>query len=97
MEIVLSRKAEQDPVDIWQHIAADNPTAADRLLWKLGRKIESLQQFAELGAPRPDIAEDVRVLVEGRYLLIYEPRGEILEIVRVLLGARDMGAELGGR
>ena len=36
--LIISPEAEQDLLDIWLYIAADNPDAADRLLEEIDRK-----------------------------------------------------------
>jgi len=53
--------------------------------------------YPRLGPRRPDIAPSARVLVEGRYLVIYEhhPNSDsgpinIVEIVTVVDGRRDL-------
>lgn len=40
-----------------------------------------------VGAARPDIAPDARMLVEGSYLILYRIRTEDVQIVRVVHGA----------
>jgi plasmid stabilization system protein ParE len=49
-------RAEDDLVDIWLYIAADNPDAADRLLEEIDRKCLLLASNPLLGRLRPDIA-----------------------------------------
>ncbi len=46
-------RAEDDLVDIWLYIAADNPDAADRLLEEIDRKCLLLAANPLLGRPRP--------------------------------------------
>jgi toxin ParE1/3/4 len=96
-EIVLSHRAESDLAEIWHSIAEANPSAADRLLARISNRIEQLRHFPAIGAPRSDIAERVRLIAEGRYVILYETYNEVVEIVRVLHGARDIASELGRR
>ncbi|WP_373508754.1 type II toxin-antitoxin system RelE/ParE family toxin [Thiocapsa sp.] len=48
--------AEEDLVDIWLYIAADNPHAADLLLEKIDRTCMLLAGNPLLGRARPEIA-----------------------------------------
>ena len=69
-------------------MAADDPTAADRLLDRLAERIRILESFAEAGRLRPEIAPDARVLVERPYLILYRTIPGGVQVVRVLHGAR---------
>lgn len=84
--------AESDLDDIWLTIALNNPAAADRVIDAIHDRAKLLSNFPELGPERPDIAPDLRVLVEGSYLILYRVTETSVEIVRVVHGARDMTA-----
>ena len=73
-------------------IARENPAAADRIYDRLEARISILARYPEAGPARPDIAADARVLVESPYLVLYRLIAEGVQIVRVLHGARDIGA-----
>ncbi len=60
-------RAEDDLVEIWLYIAADNPDAADRLLEEIDRKCLLLAANPLLGRARPDIAPPTS-LPAGRQL-----------------------------
>lgn len=83
-------QAEDDLEEIWLTIALDNPSAADKLLRRIGTKLDRLSQFPDLGSPRPEIAAAARMLVEGNYVVLYEVIDDTVEIVRVVHGARDL-------
>jgi toxin ParE1/3/4 len=53
-------QAEEDLIDIWSYIAADNVRAADRLLDTLDEKSQLLADNPGLGVERPEITPDVR-------------------------------------
>ena len=89
-EVLLSPLAESDLQEIWLSIAAENRTAADRFLRPLTARIASLAEFPGIGSPRPELAPNARILVEGKYLVIYEPVERGVEVVRVLHGARNL-------
>jgi toxin ParE1/3/4 len=75
--------------EIWQDIASNNEQAADSLLRSLFEKFERAGAYPEIGQARPDIAADARMLVEGRYIAIYEPVAYGIEIIVVVHGMRD--------
>jgi toxin ParE1/3/4 len=93
-ELVTSRRAEEELRQIWRYIAAENPAAADRLLLRLDEKLQLLRDFPGLGTLRSDIRPRLRMLVEGNYLLLYEhdPASDIVELVSVIDGRRDLSA-----
>jgi toxin ParE1/3/4 len=91
-EVTLSKQARQDLIAIWNYIADDNPTAADTLLDTLDKKIALLADHPLLGPARPDIARDLRYLVAKNYLILYRVLPDVVEVVRVLHGARNLKA-----
>ena len=86
-----SEKAIDDLAAIWDYIAADNLTAADKLVEELLVLFEKTADYPELGRAAEDVGEGVRLLARGSYLLIYRllPQDNIVELVRVVHGARD--------
>ena len=78
--------------EIWDFIALDSPTAADRVLLRIDSKLQVLRDFPEIGTQRDDIRPGVRMLIEGNYLLLYEYRKAegIVELVTVVDGRRDL-------
>jgi len=92
-EIVISHRARDDFKRIWHYVALDDENAADRLLLALDAKIERLRSFPELGTSRNEIRLGARTLVHGAYLILYEYQSgrDVVEIVAVVEGARDLG------
>lgn len=88
-QLVYTRRARRDLVEIGEYIAADNPRAADRVIDALMDRAKFLSGNPQIGSPRADIAEGMRLFPVGNYLLYREgPAG--VEIVRVLHGARNL-------
>lgn len=87
---VFSPRAEQDLRDIWRSIAPDNEAAADALLIRILDKAELASGQPRMGSPRPELSATARLLVEGRYIIIYEPAPYGIFIVTVVHGARDV-------
>ncbi len=90
LPIKRSPLAKQDIGGIWLGIALHDSRAATRVVRDIDARIKSLSEHPELGPARPEIAEDMRVLVEGKYLILYRIRSTSVEIVRVVHGARDI-------
>jgi toxin ParE1/3/4 len=90
MRLLRTPAAERDLIDIWTYIATDNPDAADRLLDAIGERIRHLLDQPRMGRMRPDIAADARFLPIGNYVVLYRLTDEVVEIVRVVHGARDV-------
>ena len=84
--------AEQDLTDIYEYIAVDNPTAADRVLTRIERAIGALTSKPLLGRlPRdPDFARlGYRYLIIGDYLAFYRLKPSAVLVHRILHCARD--------
>ena len=82
-------RAERDLREIWQSIAIDNETAADALLLRIMEKLELAATRPQMGSPRPELSPTARLLVEGRYLAIYEPAESGMLVIAIVLGMRD--------
>ena len=88
--VKLSARAEEDLIGIWLAIASDSPTTADGFLDRLNGRIDTLAEFPERGAARPEFGKDVRFLAEGKYLVFYHVLVASVEVVRVVHGAREL-------
>jgi len=86
--IIRSARADEDLIEIWTHIAKDNPQAADRVLDAIEARWWRLARHPYSGFARDDIAPGIRHLVVRPYLTLYRVTGAGLEIVRVLHGKR---------
>lgn len=84
-----SPRAEQDLKDIWYSIAVDNENAADAHLLKLFDRLELAVTQPSMGFARRELSPTARILVHGRYLVIYEPAEAGIAIVAIVHGMRD--------
>jgi len=58
--------------DIFEYLSKDNRAAAQKLVERIIKKIDSLSKFPERGRKVPEInREDIREVFEGEYRLIY--------------------------
>jgi toxin ParE1/3/4 len=93
--IVLPR-ADQDAIEIYATIAADNPAAADRFSAALQSEYMQLKSFPHMGRATEFQGHGLRGLrscplsVFPSWLIFYRVTRETVEIVRVLHGARDL-------
>src|SRR5438874_2396377 len=90
---VLSPAARQDLHDIWDYIAEDSVSAADRFVKRIYQVMQKLVAMPSLGIAHEDLADEtLRVWPVKSYLIIYRPRTRPLEIVRIVSGYRDLPA-----
>lgn len=89
--VELSNLAEQDLLQIylWIHGEAGEETA-ERYFTKLETAALSLQYFPERGIPRFAIAPELRILIEGNYLILYRVDGDVVEVKRIVRGSVDL-------
>lgn len=91
MRLRFSRRAEADLNEITAYIARDNPERAASYIRELRQQCQNLLTFPRAARPRPELGEGVRVGVFGNYLILYVAHRDLLEIRRVVHGARDLG------
>jgi plasmid stabilization system protein ParE len=90
-----SPEARLDLLEIWEFIAQDNVTAADRVMQEIREAITMLARNPELGHLRKDLtSQPVRFWPIYSYLIIYDPAVRPLEVVRILSGYRDVATLL---
>ena len=90
-------QAREDLLGIYIATANNNVPAAERVYMALERRTERLRDMPRMGVRRPEIAPGARLLVEGRYLILYQTHPDIndgpiesVEIVRLVHGHRDL-------
>jgi plasmid stabilization system protein ParE len=95
--VVVSPEARNDLLEIIAYISlfAGSATAErwDRRLWKV---IEDLAEFPAIGALRPALGDQTRILVVQPYVLIYEHAvgTNIVQVLRVVHGRRNIARRL---
>jgi toxin ParE1/3/4 len=88
--IKITSKANTDLDELWNSIAKHSLDSAEKLLLRIDYRIRSLAQFPETGVPRFEIYENLRLLIEGSYVILYMTRDGMIIILRVVHGARDL-------
>ena len=90
-EYVLSTGAELDLDEIFEYIAQDNVAAADRWIGRLFDAFDKLARNPGMGHKLNGLTTyPVLFWPVGAYLIIYRVQSELIEIVAVTQGARDI-------
>lgn len=93
---VLTPAAEGDLLKIIEYLEGDSPDAVLRVVDALDEAMQRLADNPAIGHVRPDLTDqDVRFWPVFKYLVVYRPETNPLEIVRVLHGRRDVERILG--
>lgn len=88
-----SSQAALDLIEIWDHIAKDDPGAADRLLDSIDEACAMLASHPLAGPSREDLAPGLRFYPVRNYLVFYILSDDGITVARVIHGARDYAFE----
>ena len=92
----ISAEAEADLDAIWLYIANDSPINADRFLERLVTTLTTtLSTLPLAGRTREEFEAGLRSFPAESYIAFYRVRKDTVEIVRIIHGARDLGAIFG--
>ena len=87
MRVLWTPEAEQDRIDIWDYIAADNPTAAVRMDELFSTATTRLVEHPKLGKAGK-IAGTRELVVHENYRFVYEIVQDIVWILTLVHTAR---------
>jgi plasmid stabilization system protein ParE len=90
MLVELSSFIESDLEAIADYIAQDNPMRAVSFIREIREELRLVGQNPLLYQLRPEIGEDARLAVVGRYVILFHVVGEVVRIERVIFGGRDL-------
>ncbi len=90
MRLRFSRRAERDIQNIGDFIARDNPSRAFSFVRELRTRCRQLTRVPEASPLRPQYGAGIRMAGFGRYLILYVAHRDMLEIRRVMHGARNL-------
>ena len=94
LRLFRSEAAEADLDEIWAHVAADSPLAAERLIHSFEAAELRLADFPELAPARDGLRPGLRMWPVGNDLILYRIAPDAVEVMRILHGARDLGEAL---
>lgn len=90
MRLVFSSLAETDLAEIGDYIAQDSPAAARNFLDRIERRCRAILDAPAGGTPRPELAENLRSVPFGAYIIYYEAEPDRITVWRVRHSARDL-------
>ncbi len=92
----LAELARSDLAQIHRYVADDSSTAADRLLATLFETFGTIAAHPDLGPARPVYkGGNLRCFSVGNYVIFYRLADRVVEVARVIHGAREIDAMLG--
>jgi toxin ParE1/3/4 len=91
-QLVISEKAREDLIDIWQYIALDSMENADSFVDLVYEKCAALAAFPEMGRRRDELIPGIRSLAIRRYVVFYRIKEDYIEIARIISAYRDLGS-----
>jgi toxin ParE1/3/4 len=87
----LTKPAIQDIEEIADYIAQQSGLEqSENFLSKLESKFSKIVNFPLIGRKRDEILTNIRTIPLDKYLILYMPIGDDIEILRVVSGYRDL-------
>jgi toxin ParE1/3/4 len=90
MRIEFSSFVEGDLQAIGDYIAEDSPDRAAAFVREIGAAIRSIGRRPLKHRLRPEIGEDARLAIVGRYVILFRVLERTVRIERVVFGGRDL-------
>ena len=90
MELLISKPAEADLIEIGEYLFELNPVGAERVLKELRAKFDLLAKFPDMGRERNELIVGWRSFPAGKYMIFYEVCDDVLEITRVRHSSTDI-------
>jgi toxin ParE1/3/4 len=90
--VEFSRFIEDDLDTIAEHIAQDNAVRAVSFIQEIRDKFRLIGQNPVGYRLRPEIGDDARMAVIGRYVVLFHIVNDIARIERVVYGGRELWA-----
>ncbi len=91
--LVFTDPARDDLDSIYDFIANDSPTDAERFVKRLVAELARLAKRGVTGAPRDKIRPGLRSHPYGRYCAYFRVNDQHLVVVRIIHSARDIDAK----
>ncbi len=89
-EMIRTDQAKEDLLEIWDRIAQDSPTAADRVLAEIDRVCDMVASEPGIGRSREELAPDLRSFPVWPHVIFYKRHEKGAILVHVLRGSRDL-------
>lgn len=91
-KIVITAPAEKDLDNIYNFIAEDSKTNAQKFIAELQQTILKLKDFPDMGSKskyKELAANNIRILIHKNYLIFYRTDEKFIYIMRILNGAAN--------
>lgn len=88
--IIRTPQANEDVLGIWDYIAQDRVSAADKLVRRIDEMLEHLAGNPSMGALHEEYRSGLRAIPVGNYIIFYHAIDDGIEVYRVLHGARQL-------
>jgi toxin ParE1/3/4 len=93
MKIFWTNPAIEDLRNLHAYIAKDSEVYANNFVERIILAVEKLANFPRLGRVVPEAdKQTIRELLYRNYRIIYRINGELIEIITVVQGRRDLGS-----
>ena len=96
MEVRWLDDALADVIEIYRYIAADDPSAATRVVQRIQASVGLLAEMPHRDRPGRWPGTRELVILRTPYLVPYRVQGDLIEILRIFHGARRWPAEPSG-
>ena len=96
MKVGFSPLSRDDLIIIADYIALDNPRRAHSYIEEIEARCLRIETAPHGGVMRDDLADGLRSIPFGAYLIFYRLYTDEIRIERVLHGARNLNALFGG-
>lgn len=90
MRVEFSAFVEGDLIAIADYIAQDNPKRAVEFIQEIRNEIRRIGKNPLLYRLRPEIGDEARLAIVGRYVILFRIQGKVVRIERVVFGGRDL-------
>jgi plasmid stabilization system protein ParE len=85
-----TRQADLDLKHIWLYVAERNYPAADRLIDRMEKALDLLNQNPLAGESMEQVRPNTRRFTVGNYVLMFEPTSSGIRLLRVAHSSRRM-------
>ena len=94
MKILWTEPAIEDLRNIYGYIARDSEVYASSYVQRIILAVDGLSDFPRLGRMVPEASQEtIRELLYHNYRIIYRINKELVEILTVIHGRRDLGSQ----
>ena len=90
MRWVVTPLAEQDMEEIGDYISRENPRRAIAFVSELRTQCRKIASSPQIYRFRKELGDNIQSCVYGNYVIFFQHVGQVVRIVRILHGARDI-------